>query len=1174
MTERVVSVQEGQPRQRPVMVEWSLRLGLACSLAMLAVLMVWVWGGARAWAAAPEAPETQAPTEVTAEFAFLHGVLNPKSTGELGGSYQFLYNVGSTCVGGTRTPESPEIASGVEHEEVSTPVFPLSPNTEYTVCLVAINAALEETMGSPVTVETAIPPETPETKSATEVTATTATLNGVLNPKNKGEAGSYEFRYLISATECEGGGEKGAPEPRGAAAGNLAEAVSVKVTGLLPATQYTACLLARNQPEERALGEPGTFTTSNAAPSVGEESFSKLGSTTVTVAAEMDPDGLPTIYHVEYVTEAQFVAHGFEGATSVPASGAELPATNTAIAVREELGGLEAATLYHFRFVASNPLGVITGADATFTTANSGGGALSLPDNRAYELVSSAAIQGEVYDPIGVFPPFGETAEADASTERPFRAAADGSAVAYVGDPEPDGGNGASGNGLGNEYVASRGAKAGPEGWESSAITPRAAEGETANQALETRYESFSEDLSVGFLRSNSQPLAAAAEPQGPANCWVMYSHTTGDGRYHALFSSTQTPGFCGTANRDDSPGFRFAGASADGSQMLFQTPAVLTADAAQTVGEGNNLYDSVGGVPRLVNVLPDGEANAHATFGGPGADPNRGHSPDFSGVISSDGSRIAWSTVEGVEEGEGHILQQPKALYVRENAAKPQSPIGGGGECTVAADACTLQVDAAQAGAEGSSGGGRFWTASSDGSKVFFTDCNRLTEDSTAVSTEGCEHLEGTFKDKTVLTGGDLYEYDFAKPAGARLTDLTVDHDGGDLLGADVQGVVGASEDGSYIYFVAGGALESEENGRKEKATNRKCEESPGSTEEQNEEIHGHLPAGKGCNLYLWRAGQPLRFIAALAAKDDELVGQGLADNRYGDWAPGLAGRTAEVSGDGSHLVLESTQRLTGYDNSVLGSDRESEGGLEVFVYSAGSGRFSCASCDPGGAPPDVAIEANNATGAGTHLPVSSSNTFMRRWMNGEGTEVFFDSSQPLVSQDTNRQQDVYEWEAEGAGGCPTQTPARLDGGCVFLLSGGGGSDFSYFVDASANGSDVFLTHRGRLGQAGPLDDKTHLYDARVGGGFPQTSLACTGTGCQGVPPAPPLFATPASATFSGAGNFPPPTPSSKSKPKPKAKSKAKCKRGFVKKRGKCVKKGKGKKKTKAVKSSRGGKS
>ena len=39
-----------------------------------------------------------------------------------------------------------------------------------------------------------------------------------------------------------------------------------------------------------------------------------------------------------------------------------------------------------------------------------------------------------------------------------------------------------------------------------------------------------------------------------------------------------------------------------------------------------------------------------------------------------------------------------------------------------------------------GPSGGGKFWAASSDGSRVFFTDCSQLTPDSTAVPTTECE--------------------------------------------------------------------------------------------------------------------------------------------------------------------------------------------------------------------------------------------------------------------------------------------------------------------------------------------------------------------------------------------------------------------------------------------------
>ena len=82
-------------------------------------------------------------------------------------------------------------------------------------------------------------------------------------------------------------------------------------------------------------------------------------------------------------------------------------------------------------------------------------------------------------------------------------------------------------------------------------------------------------------------------------------------------------------------------------------------------------------------------------------------------------------------------------------------------------------------------------------------------------------------------------------------------------------------------------------------------------------------------------------------------------------------------------------------------------------------------------------------------------------------------------------------------------------------------------------------------------------IYDARVSGGIPALSspLSCTTADACRTPvsPQPSLFGAPSSATFSGAGNIPPPEVV-KPKAKPKLKP-AKCKKGFVKKRGRCVK-------------------
>jgi hypothetical protein len=347
---------------------------------------------------------------------------------------------------------------------------------------------------------------------------------------------------------------------------------------------------------------------------------------------------------------------------------------------------------------------------------------------------------------------------------------------------------------------------------------------------------------------------------------------------------------------------------------------------------------------------------------------------------------------------------------------------------------------------------------------------------------------------------------------------------------GDKVQGLVGVSEDGTYVYFVADEAL------------------TPGASA-------GPCERGEsgGCNLYLLHNQEPVRYIATLSPEDNAFAGPELA---LGDWMPGLNGRTAEVARDGQTVAFSSVLPLTGYNNQGLENGEVRV--PEIYVYAAaaneGKGRLYCASCDPTGAPPvrDLGVSEDETTRSdleygyklGAFVPHGLYNaTYMSRWLSADGSRVFFDTAQPLVSQDTNGRQDVYEWEQEGAGSC------RDSVGCLYLLSGGATQDDSYLLDASESGDDVFFTSRA---QFVPQDrnENVKVYDARVDGGSPHLSLVCTGTGCQGVPSGPSIFATPSSVTFTGVGNFPQLRPAMKVRLKAKQ-----CKRGFVKKRGKCIK-------------------
>lgn len=742
----------------------------------------------------------------------------------------------------------------------------------------------------------------------------------------------------------------------------------------------------------------------------------------------------------------------------------------------------------------------------------------TLPDCRAYELVSNPI--DETYIPDdgestgGEIGGTGEFIGSDGG----FLAALNGEAIAYVGGESNsgEGGNGSTSDGVGNQYMAQHS----PQGWEASDVSP------PINALFGySSFGAFSPDLSVQAMQIRapaSEPVAA--EPAASAECVsggqeTAYSRTASG--YHALITSNVP----GSEKCNATP----AGISANDSHYLLEAQGAFTQGAMEGAGEEeHNLYDSVAGSLYQVNILPDGEPEPHP-FAAFGVRYDRGaNGGNRDGAFSANGSRIFWTALQGKT-----YEPKPKALYVRLNDDGPQSPVAGG-RCTVPGDACTVQVDAVQGGS-GVSGNGYFWGASEDGSKVFFTDCNSLTADSTAHSENACS-LTREGNNPVIFTGSDLYEYDLEKPEGERLTDLTVDHNPADPLGADVQGVIGVSDDGSSVYFVADGEL-------------------TGANHE------GKTPVSGQPNLYVIRGGAT-SFVATLAARirkeggdisgDDEILPT--SSREGGDWLIMPGERTAEVTASGSAIAFESRLELTGYNNDGVVKGGGHEHIPELFVYKADSGRLVCASCDPSGAPPSpwLTIEATQGLMVGTLVSSSMSAVFMPHWVvEREGLQVYFMTSQPLVSTDHNELQDVYEWRSEGSGGCQEAS------GCLSLISTAEPQSNAYFIDASVNGSDVFFTTRTQLTADG-IGETLKLYDARVDGGRSEPAQACTGTGCQGVPPAPPVFATPSSVTFSGTGNYGPPPPPAAKKSKTKPKS-AKCKppkHGRNAKHNRCAKK------------------
>jgi hypothetical protein len=649
-----------------------------------------------------------------------------------------------------------------------------------------------------------------------------------------------------------------------------------------------------------------------------------------------------------------------------------------------------------------------------------------LPDCRAYEMVSPLEKNGG--DIVGIHGDDGGGV---------VQASADGGNITYVALTSFEGSQGAPAQGapIGSQYLSSRG----PAGWGTENITtPMQAQTYTYS-GDGTPYVAFSTDLTGGLLTNGvggpSQTEHAVEnaplDPNAPAGYrnYYLREALSADSSYHAVLTSLpleEPPESPNTFSLD------LVGATPDLKHAVVDTAAALTPGATHAP---HNLYEWGDGRLQAVNVLPGsehGETAAPAALG-------HGAAGDTSRAVSDDGRRVFW-TVGG---GNG-------ALYVRE--------FGEGGDV---ADAKTLQVDTSHG--SGNSGSGEFRTASSDGSRAFFVDANRLTPDSTAGFNTGENH--------------DLYAYDVES---GKTRDLTVDPE---EAGAAVLGVVGASEDGSYVYFVARGALAA-----------------------------GTITGAP--NLYMWHDGPGNGSVALVAT---------LSVGDVSDWTDerSVVKQTSRVSPDGRHVVFMSRQSLTGFDNTDAVTGQPD---TEVFSSEVGASGPVCVSCNRSGARPI----GDSTIPGGDVFNVEA--LYRSRVLSADGSRVFFDSNDALVPQDTNGRQDVYEWEQEGAGSCP---PGHT-GGCVSLISGGTSNEDSAFVDASSDGSSVFFIIRQQL-VPGDTDQLVDLYDARVGGGFPQpASPVCTGTGCQGLPSAPPVFATPPSGTASGVGNYPPPQPTPAAKPKP----------------------------------------
>jgi DNA-binding beta-propeller fold protein YncE len=168
---------------------------------------------------------------------------------------------------------------------------------------------------------------------------------------------------------------------------------------------------------------------------------------------------------------------------------------------------------------------------------------------------------------------------------------------------------------------------------------------------------------------------------------------------------------------------------------------------------------------------------------------------------------------------------------------------------------------------------------------------------------------------------------------------------------------------------------------------------------------------------------------------------------------------------------------------------------GGNLYLYDLAADHSTCISCLPdgsGGGNPSF------ARGAAISNRVSLRVT--------DDGQAFFDSTARLVAADRNGARDVYSFKA----------------GILTLISPGDQSFDASYVDASVDGSDVFFA-TGQALVRQDQDQSLDIYDASIGGGFPEPSPPqppCQGDACKGPLPATSPAPTPGTSTVTANGN------------------------------------------------------
>ena len=187
------------------------------------------------------------------------------------------------------------------------------------------------------------------TNPASSITTNSARLNGSVDPN--GESTTFYFEFGTTTSY----GTRTATTSAGS--GNSPSNHSVTISGLAGGTTYHFRLVASNA-SGTTLGADRTFATVGP-PAATTGAALSVAPTTATLTGTVDPRGRSTSWRFEYGTTTSY-------GSSTPSKSA---GSGTApVAVSAPVDKLTPGVTYHYRLIASNSAGSVSGADGTFAT--------------------------------------------------------------------------------------------------------------------------------------------------------------------------------------------------------------------------------------------------------------------------------------------------------------------------------------------------------------------------------------------------------------------------------------------------------------------------------------------------------------------------------------------------------------------------------------------------------------------------------------------------------------------------------------------------------------------------------------------------------------------------------------------------------------------------------------